>query len=558
MISLRHAIVLTIALAAGLAPALEPLPEYNTGAVPKLKGYGNAPQEIYAAPPVVLDINTRAHESLDDSWSELTADANSQRDLFALLLATSLGAGLWENHPSSRLEFQLGQLVSLSAVNLKDQHNVLTLDSHFDHSGIAKPILVKEGPGVMAISEFDIRLARSLLTTNAGMAIVDTPWGLIQMPMTNDWRIGAVSMAHELGHGIGLNHSYLGQYDDVLSASSVMAINRQYGQMQILAQGLCEDDVAALCRLYPRHAQRLSGATGSVIGRLVDSSGGQDLFGGIATLVAPGERTLYHRISGFDTSLAAAKRGGFFCLDGVKPGTYELRVFPYTHFMAQPIIHALALEEDGSTVSLGLPPEFFFAHDFKWAAVTQVIVKAGECLDLGFVKADEIRGADKPSLTLAGAQYDGAAKYSAYWFDFWRDGDTQFTHRSGSQPLPTYSARLPCGWYAVQMFGWNGSAWVTLQPWTWRNFNAKPVTLAWPKKTEPGPGGASMEAREYTAYVNAVTAAGYGLLARVFPVDATSLKTCLPPGKYTLQVQAAFAKGTPLQTALPSTTFVVP
>lgn len=558
MKSLHASFAAAVLLAGRLAQALEPLPEYHGGSVPKLKGYGNEPQEIYSSAPVVLDINTQEHEDLDDSWSDLMATADGQRDLFALLLATSLGAGLWENHPSARLDFQIGELLSLSAVDQGDQRNVLTLDHHSNLAGGTRPRLAPDASGAPVIDEFDIHLARSIFTTNTGLEIVDTPQGLIQKPFTNDWRLGAVTLAHELGHGIGLNHSYLGVDNDVFSAASLLSLNSRYAQKKILAEGLCGDDVAALCRLYPRHAQRLSGATGSVIGRLLDKAGEQELFGGFVTLVTPDRRTLYHRISGFDTSLAATKRGGFFCLDGVKPGTYELQAFPYTHFFLQPIIHALALETDGSTQILAIPPEVFFAKEFKWAVVTQVVVKAGECLDLGYVKADEIRGADRPSLTLAGAQYDGAAKYPSYWFDFWRDGDTQFTHRSGSRPLPTYSARLPCGWYAVQIHGWNGSTWVTLQPWAWRNFNAKPVTLAWPRKTQPGPGSSPVEAREYTAYVNAFTAAGYGMLTRIFSLDATSLNTCLPPGKYSIQVQAAFAKGTPLQTAMPATAFTVP
>lgn len=536
--------------AASVALALEGYVDLHSGDILKLKGYGNTSGEIYAAPPVVLNFNRQHFNGHDDTWTDLSASAEGRQQLFTLLVASGFAAGLWENSPHTRLNINLGDWVSLRECDLADGTNVLMLASSMNLGGGTVPQLAREDSGPTAIEEFDIHLSRPAFSTNVGYAGTT--------PVTNNWKKAVRLAAHELGHGLGLNHSYLMTSNNVLMLTSIMSeCPTEQEQEQFATQGLPPDDVEAVCRLYPNHANRLSGSTGTVIGRLLDADGTRELFGGIVMLRDQNNDTVYHRISGWEASLARDEKLGCFSISGVAPGLYTMLVWPEDWIVNTVRIQTMYLDVAGKTVVTDNLADGMFANHFSPANVEQIEVRAGECVDVGYVKADETRLFSRPTLGLASVGYSGAQKYSKYWYDFWAYSTRTIVHRSGSWKLPTYAARLAPDSYQVQIYGWNGSGWVTIQPWKRLDFNLKPVTLAWARKTEPGPGGTTMEAREYEVYLNVMDAAGMCTLTRYFPVDATSLKTYLAPGQYGWQVDALFATGTFPRKAAPPTLLTV-
>ena len=539
-----------VMLAASAALALEGYVDLYSGDILKLKGYGNTPGEIYAAPPVVLNFNRQHFDGHDDTWMDLSADEEGRQNLFTLLVASGFAAGLWENSPHTRLNINLGDWVSLRECDLADGTNVLMLASSMNLGGGTVPRLAREGSGPTAIAEFDIHLSRPAFSTNIGYAGTT--------PVTHNWKKAVRLTAHELGHGLGLNHSYLTTKSDLQMITSIMAENvTEQQQEQFATQGLPPDDVEAACRLYPNHANRLSGSSGTVIGRLLNADGTGELFGGVVMLRNQGGTTVYHRISGWEASLARDEKLGCFSISGVAPGLYTLRARPFDLLSRSVKIQTMYLDDAGETVVTDSLVDELFAESFRSAQVDQIEVRAGECVDVGYVKADEIRPFSRPTLGLASVGYSGAQKYAKYWYDFWAYSTRTIVHRSGSWKLPTYAARLAPDSYQVQIYGWNGSGWVTIQPWKRLDFNLKPVTLAWARKTEPGPGGTTMEAREYEVYLNVMDAAGMCTLTRYFPVDSTSLRTYLAPGQYGWQVDALFATGTFPRKAAPPTLLTV-
>ena len=564
-----HHLLGSLLLLAAPAWAGEGYTEFNSAHGLKYRGYGNSPAEIYSSPPVVLNLNTRCYDHETKTWSEQYGYPQQGAILLRALAAASISMGLWENAPNCRLECEWGTLVSQNSYDHADGTNVLTLTrgaSSYGQSGACFPNLEMGADAIPYIDDFDVICGREHFTTNTYTYVVTDMAGNPHMLTgTNTINRAAALTAHELGHGLGLNHSYLKPGGNLPVVPSLMAEGRIFDDQELPV--LSVDDRATLCRLYPDHAGRLSGSTGTVLGRLLDASGAKDLYGGCILLRNGAGQLQYCGISGYAFSAPSADdKNGLFKITGVAPGTYDLLALPNDHpwLSLSTKIGSLGLEPNGSTKIIPNVVPDYFALGFKYAVVSNIVVESQEAVDVGLVAAGESRSFLAPGWNEILVQAAGTATYSHYWFDFWSHAPSQLAHRSGPIGQTYCCAKLKTGLYSVQVYGWNGQEWVVVQPWKSLDCRARETSVAWPKSMvlPPGqpmlmrPAGTPVEARSY--FLSIFNDAESTQLCKFLTLDALQYRGMCVPGSYRYSVAAAFANGEPTKKLVDKAPFLVP
>ncbi len=320
----------------------------------RLAGYDGRADDREAYNPrfVELELNVRRFGSAGpvriNPW---------EADFKILIDNVTFAMGMWQNIPTARVHFRIGLEISFQHKQ-KDRHNMISLTDVIGAYGATwRQYDLKAIP--YEISEFDIA---------------------IREDRSRDLIGGKSTMTHEIGHGLGLEHSFLSGncVQNVTGSSSSPASIMAYSKARdsaIERNALVPDDVASVSRLYPNHFNRLSRTTGTVMGRVVNGPVTREIFGINLLLIkrSSGEAIL-SGLSGYATSTLRS-RNGTFQLNGVPPGYYDL----------------LAVSVDDPLVKLGdfraprISDGYYFEHCFHHAWVRKIKVSAGEIVDLGYV-----------------------------------------------------------------------------------------------------------------------------------------------------------------------------
>ncbi len=351
---------------------------------------------------------------------------------------------------------------------------------------------------------------------------------------------------HEIGHGLGFNHSLLAGglvvgIGGAPSAGAFMSYGWNAGTAAALAQGtLTPDDLALLAELYPDHRDRLARSCGTVRGEVIRPQTFAPLFGANVVLMdrATG-RPVVHGLSGHDFP---SSRRGEFAIYGVPPGTYDLIVAPWNDLATGgPWIQYMQLDANGAT-------SFPVAHadfdaGFSRAFVRSVTVAAGQVVDVGWVVAGADRSFAAPSLVDVALTIPTGAAYAYYQVEFWTPSDAgppKLVRSSGWIQGNTYRTRLPGGRYATRIYGRKpapaAAEPVLLQSLALRDCVAREKTMAWARRYE-----GQLEVAQYFFDLHRID--GKADFLQNVAVDGSSLKTMLVPGTYRFRVRASRALG---------------
>lgn len=515
--------------------------EQNSGITIFAKGYDSQKQNIYQNPPIVLDVNRYVYDQ-GNSVKEWILLQPNDPELVDLTNNIVYAVGLWENIPSTRINFGLGQLNIATELFGRDGKTIVTLAggsyAFGGQSGAYVENVNVAGKLEPQIYEFDVVLSRQ--------------WngpGLI-----NSYAL----LSHEIGHGVGFNHSWLNQnvvfnLNGIKSRPSLMAYG--LGRPQVADSGvLSADDVSLVSRLYPdftgttpESIHHLSSTTGAVQGVVMDSSGKTELFGANVLLLdrLTGE-AITSRISGYETTKPGSKHTGFFNLNGVPPGNYDLLVTS----KSDPDI-VLTNARIGYRVYTGTDTvpgnaDVNFDDGFAKAWVRDLNVTQGQTINVGYVLADTDRPVSDPSLVDVTVRYNGTKKYKYYWFDFWAKDASDFTHSSGQIRSRSYSAAIENNLTWVKVWGYNNSEWVVIQDWELKDFRAHRVDLQWIRPIKEIKAG-----KNNKQYVQAqmtqvsLVSETKGAEAHFSKVHGTKLVSYLAPGEYKYKVKARWDLNAP-------------
>jgi hypothetical protein len=177
--------------------------EQGTNSTVRLDGYGGSISEMFNPRPLDLDINLKVWvKGGDPQWVQLASDSDEIRKL---VRATIVAANLWEEIPTTRLEFRMGLYRRISSTFRKDNANVMTLaGGTYGYGGQGGGHLQITDGVYPEIVEFDTTLKRSTNRNNPTSA--------------------QSIMVQEVGHGVGFNHSLLTR-DIVLGITGEGSLN---------------------------------------------------------------------------------------------------------------------------------------------------------------------------------------------------------------------------------------------------------------------------------------------------------------------------------------------
>lgn len=458
-------LLVSLSLAASEVGAGEGYVTYPDARPVVFQGYGSLPAQIYARPPIVLDFNQNVllqgqwqGREVTRRWAPLSDPQayGSQAELLALAFNTMFAAGLWENLPGCRVVFRYGTVVSFGQGTVPpapirvagDGRSIVSLAGMPDSDGGSAGIDTSA-----TITDMDIFLGRKFFGFGGNQP---DPVG------------ARAILAQELGHGLGFDHSWLTDWSvrsltGQVSVPSVMA----YGNgkdVPILRELLAPDDVALVCRRYPRLTYALSRTTGTVRGQVLSAVGTSPIFGANVLLID--RRTgaaVVSRISGYETTVSQRADSGEFSLDGVPPGVYDLLIAAWD-------------DADVPTAGPSIEGQGGFARGFGKAMVTEIAVQAGTAVDLGVVRVAPAgsrvsQAARHPNLSIRWvrplrATAEGNAEPLTYVVQVYRSGPAQIVnarvHGSG------YRVSLPRGSYSYRVWAqWDGaSPAFPITPWT--------------------------------------------------------------------------------------------
>lgn len=527
---LKSVLMVSALACANAASAGEVSHDWDTAAPIVFEGYEDTVAGYLLAPPIEIWVNRKV-ENIPGNFITLSPGSAEMNNLIDDVL---FAMGLWEMAPGANLNLTFAGLVDIGSIVQKDGKNVVTMTpADMDCTKFMSP----DGVLPRVIQEFDINVREIdnevSMQAKAGVSSDPRyPWEAI------------LTLTHELGHGLGLDHSWLGtlavkSITDQFSLGSVMSY--QSSALALSNGALNPDDIAQIARAYPHATQHASLSSGAIRGRLVDASGASDLFGANVLLIDSAGQAILQRTSGYTAS--KAKDGvynGFFELDGVPPGTYDLVAAPFDDpevKTAQSGFGAYVYGEYAQPVSLSQVTPGGYAK----AWVRNITVVAKETVDLGYVVSGVDRSYSAPTLVDARVVAPTPHTYQLYRFYFWSTSPWELAHDSGNLSAPHYSTRLKNQAHLVTMYGWNGASWTVLQPWTNTSFQALERTMMWSQHHF-----GALEARMYDFFLARtdlpvlVSGSVYGLNSFAYRVHGDRYRTHLPPGDYSVSVQARF------------------
>jgi hypothetical protein len=224
--------------------------------------------------------------------------------------------GLWENINSARLRLDFIDFVAVRALRSVDNRSVITINGLLPPTTGGTTALYLSARE-HRISEFDIEIRSSAMRPNPAPERFFLP--------------------HELGHGLGYEHSLLNRRvlnnldEDPLrraarSRESVMSYD-PYATIAAPGPGrevLLEDDIATISRLNPevRYGRKLARTTASCRGTLLDASGNPAYGVAVFLVNRASGAAVIHRMSGWENY--DHTWSGYFELNGAPSGVYDL------------------------------------------------------------------------------------------------------------------------------------------------------------------------------------------------------------------------------------------
>lgn len=382
----------------------------STGEVLVFKGYQKTAANIYKSPVIPFVINRAYRKKVNGVPTWHTHDLGGA-DLNGIVSDAQFCQGLFENVPSSRLKLGLGDFVVIQRSGPKGHI------SKNDRKSMVSTTFVMEGArgfGGQRRSTVNghVVALEGDLTVRLGSGVGSTTFKSI--------------MAHEFGHAIGANHSFLCKGAKAHSnapnaATSIMS----YGdRSQIIRSALLKSaDVAFVSRLYPQSLvdrgpnsqhlpRRLSATTGTIRGHFIfrpqdHQYQAKGIYHANVLAINSNDKAVNDRVSGFSTSVVGqGAKNGFFLLDGLAPGRYTVICDP----------------GGPQGIRRGSPnpkiPGKQKSTGYRQARVTQIDVRGGETVDIGYVIEGETRRAAKPSWVDIDLDHSGAHSYRSYDFRF--------------------------------------------------------------------------------------------------------------------------------------------
>ncbi|MBL8231888.1 MAG: matrixin family metalloprotease [Bryobacterales bacterium] len=252
----------------------------------------------FVAVPEKFDINALPNRTLNFYISEQGPVGYTSGDSFASVVSQiRQAAKVWSDVPSSELQIAFGGMLPAGAASSGPAIDVVFSDD------IPPGLLALGGPtsrgeitGPPFTSAF-YPITRAVVILRRNLA--DLP-----ADSRSSFSDGFfLTIAHEMGHAIGLQHTLT---SSLMSTSLTRSVTK--------AKPLGSDDIAGISLLYP--ARTFSASTGSISGRVTMAGTGVNL----ASVVA---------IPPMGTAISTLTHpDGTYRIDGIPPGQYHLYVHP--------------------------------------------------------------------------------------------------------------------------------------------------------------------------------------------------------------------------------------
>lgn len=298
--------------------------------------------------PEKLDLTALTSNTVVFFVSSAGPTQYSTNDSFPSVLSQiRQAAKAWDAVPSSRLRVRFGGLYAAGVPQAAPGGEIVFEDeippgllAFSTHTTATTSVQASDGSSFFPITRSIVHLKQDL-TQTPGPSYSDSFF---------------LTVVHEMGHAIGLQHTF---------TSSVMstAVTRSTS----LTHPLDLDDIAGVSLLYP--ASGFLAGTGSIGGWVTADGQGVHMASVVALRVGSGQTTA--------AVSTLTNRDGSYRMDGLPPDRYVL----YVHPIPPTANIALPLDPDGNTIDAGGPFQTMFLNGASDPLRALVRVKAGELTD---------------------------------------------------------------------------------------------------------------------------------------------------------------------------------
>lgn len=298
--------------------------------------------------PEKLDLTALTSNTVVFFVSSAGPTQYSANDSFPSVLSQiRQAAKAWDSVPTSRLRVRFGGLYAGGVPQAAPGGEIVFEDeippgllAFSTHTTATTPVQASDGSPFFPITRSIVHVKQDL-TQKPGPSYSDSFF---------------LTVVHEMGHAIGLQHTFT-------SSAMSTAVTRSTS----LLRPLDLDDVAGVSLLYP--ASGFLTGTGSIGGWVTAGGHGVHMASVVALRVGSGQ--------GAAAVSTLTNRDGSYRMDGLPPDRYVL----YVHPLPPTADIALPLDADGNTIDAGGPFQTMFLNGASDPLRALVRVKAGELTD---------------------------------------------------------------------------------------------------------------------------------------------------------------------------------